>query len=241
MTQQVLVDDGRADPGAASRLRLIGGVPALGLRDTARRWSGPLLPLASDVANDLLQRSPLEIHAHLARPRAAQAPPAGAWSRDPGRSAPAGRSSGRGTQRPRPGSRPSTGARGSPRPRRCGRRVRTRRRAPHLAHRPARALDGKEVLDRGRHVDRPRVGEEQQAGMVHALRDEAGRVLLGIAVGVLEDAVRHAHGQGGHEAGRRQESRCARRARRARVAWNPPPLVPVTAIFAPSTSGRVKR
>ncbi len=70
-----------------------------------------------------------------------------------------------------------------------------------LARRPPRALDREEVEHGGGDVEGPRPGEEQQAGVVDALGHEAGRVLLGVGVGVLEDAVGHPHGQRGREAG----------------------------------------
>ena len=61
---------------------------------------------------------------------------------------------------------------------------------------------GKKSRFTPRDVERPRVRREQQAGVVDARGDQPGRVLLGVAVGVLEDAVRHAHRQGGDEARR---------------------------------------
>ena len=70
-----------------------------------------------------------------------------------------------------------------------------------LAERPARPFDREEVLDRGREVQRSRIGEEQEARVVHAAGDEPGRVLLGVAVRVLEDPVGHPHGQRGGKAG----------------------------------------
>jgi len=74
--------------------------------------------------------------------------------------------------------------------------------AGHLVQRLARALDGHEVLHRRGDEERPRIDEEQQAGVVDSLRHQPVRVLLGIGVGVLEDAVGHPHGQRGDVAGR---------------------------------------
>ena len=78
-----------------------------------------------------------------------------------------------------------------------------------LPHRLARSLDREEVENGGGDVERPRVGEEQQARVVDPFGHEARRVLLGVAVGVLEDAVGHPHGQRGREAGG-QDNRNAR-------------------------------
>ena len=47
--------------------------------------------------------------------------------------------------------------------------------AGDLAERPARALDREEVEHRGRHEHGPRVHQQQQARVIDAVRDHAGR------------------------------------------------------------------
>ena len=58
-----------------------------------------------------------------------------------------------------------------------------------------RAFDRHEILHRCRDDQRPRMNEQQQPGVVYAAGHAAERVLLGIAVRVVEDPVRHPHRQ----------------------------------------------
>ncbi len=78
--------------------------------------------------------------------------------------------------------------------------------APDLADRLARPLDREEVLHGRRDMDRARVCEQQEPRMVDTLLHQAGRVLLGIAVGIVEEADGHPHRQGAHEARRKDRA-----------------------------------
>ena len=68
------------------------------------------------------------------------------------------------------------------------------------------ALDRKEVQHGSRDEHRPWIREQQQPGVIHAGRDEIREVLLRVAVGILEDPVVDAHGQGRDVAGRRHDA-----------------------------------
>ena len=72
-----------------------------------------------------------------------------------------------------------------------------------LAIRLARAFDGEEVEHRRSDEHRTRIHEEQQARVIDASRDHAVGILFGVAVGILEDAVRDAHPERRDVAGRR--------------------------------------
>ena len=76
----------------------------------------------------------------------------------------------------------------------------------YLPERLPRALDGKEVEHRRGHEHRPRVREQEHAGVIDTGGDGAREVLLGIAVGILEDAVVHPHREGADVAGRRDHA-----------------------------------
>ncbi len=76
----------------------------------------------------------------------------------------------------------------------------------NLAECPARALDREEVEHRSRHEDGPGIHQQQQARVIDAVGDHAVGILLGVAVGILEDAIGHAHRERGDETGRGRDA-----------------------------------
>jgi len=56
------------------------------------------------------------------------------------------------------------------------------------------ALDGKKIQDSSCYQNWAGIHQQEQSRMIEALRNHAVEVLLGIAVGIFEDAVEHPHG-----------------------------------------------
>src|SRR5438477_4777764 len=71
----------------------------------------------------------------------------------------------------------------------------------NLAHSLMRAFYWEKIKHRSRHEHRPRIHQQQQSGMVHALRNHPVKVLLRIAIRVFEDPVVDSHGKGSDVAG----------------------------------------
>ena len=74
--------------------------------------------------------------------------------------------------------------------------------AAHFADSLARAFNGEEIEHRRGHHYRPRIHHQQQPRMVHTVCNHSVKVLLGIAVRILEDAVIDPHGKRSNVTGR---------------------------------------
>ena len=66
-----------------------------------------------------------------------------------------------------------------------------------------RSLDGEKIEHGGGDEYRPWIHEREQSGIINAFRDHVVKILLGVTVGILEDAIVNAHGKGSDVAGDR--------------------------------------
>ena len=73
----------------------------------------------------------------------------------------------------------------------------------HFAECFLRSLDGEKIEHGGGDEYRPWIHEREQSGIINAFRDHAVKILLGVTVRILENAIVNAHGQGSNVAGDR--------------------------------------